>query len=79
MSSDANSRPYHIGFGRSDLATDTTIALLSGDPHRSTHIAKDRLANAQLLSDGRGLNSWAAMLPSGRPIVWPKAIGESNE
>ncbi len=69
MSSDSSLRPYHIGFGRADLAADTTIALLSGDPHRSTHIAKDRLANAQLLSDGRGLNSWAATLPTGRPVV----------
>jgi uridine phosphorylase len=61
--------PYHIGFGQADLEPKTTIALLSGDPHRSTMIATTKLANGRMLSDGRGLDSWAATLPSGRPIV----------
>ncbi len=65
----ADHRPYHIGFGIADLAPDTTVALLSGDPHRSTHIATQRLGAAQMLSNGRGLDSWSAQLPSGRPVV----------
>jgi uridine phosphorylase len=62
-------RQYHIGFGTDDLDPNTTIVLLSGDPGRSKHIATTKLSNARLLSDERGLDSYAATLPSGRPVV----------
>jgi uridine phosphorylase len=62
-------RPYHIGFGADDLAPGTSIALLSGDPGRSRHIAENKLADGRLLSDERGLDSYAATLPSGKPVV----------
>lgn len=62
-------RPYHIGFGAPDLPAGTTIALLSGDPERSEHIATEVLANGRALSRNRGLDSFVAELPSGRPVV----------
>ncbi len=62
-------RPYHIGFGAADLAPGTTIALLSGDPGRSRHIAEAKLTGGRLLSDERGLDSYAGILPGGRPVV----------
>jgi uridine phosphorylase len=62
-------RPYHIGFGAEDLDPDTAVVLLSGDPKRSQYIATERLSAARLLSDGRGLDSYAATLPNGRPVV----------
>ncbi len=62
-------RPYHIGFGKDDLPPDTTIALLSGDPGRSRHIAETKLVDGRLLSDERGLDSYVGTLPNGRPIV----------
>jgi uridine phosphorylase len=62
-------RLYHVGFGPSDLPPGTTIALLSGDPERSEHIAMDRLANGRALSRNRGLDAFVADLPSGRPVV----------
>jgi uridine phosphorylase len=62
-------RPYHIGFGVDDLPQATSIALLSGDPGRSRHIAETRLSGSRLLSDGRGLDSFVATLPNGQPVV----------
>lgn len=60
---------YHVGFGRSDLPDDTTIALLSGDPARSELIATDRLADGRVLARNRGLDAFVAALPGGRPVV----------
>ena len=60
---------YHVGFGRADLPEGTTIALLSGDPERSEHIATDVLADARVLSRHRGLTAATATLPGGRPVV----------
>jgi uridine phosphorylase len=62
-------RQYHIGFSVDDLDTETTIALLSGDPKRSQYIATEKLRNARLLSDERGLNSYIGTLENGRPVV----------
>ena len=62
-------RQYHIGFGRDDLPAGTSIALLSGDPHRSELIAMDRLGDGRALSRNRGLDAFLAELPSGRPVV----------
>lgn len=61
--------PYHIGFGNQDLPPDTTVALLSGDPERSEHIATEVLADGRALSRNRGLASFVANLPGGRPVV----------
>jgi uridine phosphorylase len=65
----AAERQYHIGFGPEDLDPGTTIALLSGDPGRSKYIAQTKLTGARQLSDERGLDSFAATLPSGRPVL----------
>ena len=65
----SDERMYHIGFGRADLAEGTTIALLSGDPERSEHIATEVLGGGRVLSRHRGLAGFAATLPSGRPVV----------
>lgn len=66
----SDERQYHIGFGRADLGAEPpTIVLLSGDPHRSTHIATDRLRNHRVLSENRGLNSYMAELPGGQPVL----------
>lgn len=62
-------RQYHIGFGASDLPEGTTIALLSGDPGRTEHLATERLAEGRALARNRGLDAFAAALPSGRPVV----------
>ncbi len=62
-------RMYHVGFGADDLPEGTTIALLSGDPERSEQIATGRLADARELSRNRGLDSFSATLPGGRPVV----------
>jgi uridine phosphorylase len=62
-------RPYHIGFGRPDLPEGTSVALLSGDPERSEQIATEVLAGARALSRNRGLDSFVASLPSGKPVV----------
>ena len=62
-------RKYHIGFGRADLAAGTTIALLSGDPGRSELIAGSYLAGSSELARNRGLDSFAATLPGGAPVV----------
>ena len=61
---------YHIGFGLDDLGPEpATLALLSGDPNRATMIARERLTDARVLSENRGLNSYVARLPGGRPVI----------
>ena len=61
---------YHLGFNRSDLGTNPPrIALLSGEPERSQHIARTYLQNVKLLSQYRGLNSYLGSLPNGTPIL----------
>ena len=63
-------RRYHIGFGPSDLGGRVPeLVLLSGDPQRTEHIAVERLSNARLLSDHRGLNSYVATLSTGVEIL----------
>ena len=62
--------PYHIGFAQKDLATNPPeIALLSGEPERSRHIAYTYLQNVKLLSEYRGLHSYLGYLPDGKPIL----------
>lgn len=65
----AATRMYHVGFGSNDLADGTTIALLSGDPGRSELIANEYLSGARDLARNRGLDAFAAKLPSGAPVV----------
>ena len=60
---------YHLGFGSADLAADTTVALLSGDPGRSQLIAETHLTDGRVLARNRGLDSYAATLPGGAPVV----------
>lgn len=60
---------YHVGFGAADLDEGTTIALVSGDPGRSELLATERLDGARVLARNRGLDAFAARLPSGRPVV----------
>ena len=60
---------YHIGFGPSDLADGTTIALLSGDPDRSELIATDHLADSRVLASRRCASSGAKPSGSCRPSV----------
>lgn len=60
---------YHLGFGPDDLAPGTTVALLSGDPARSEHIAVGHLAGGRELARHRGLDAFAATLPGGSPVV----------
>lgn len=62
-------RMYHLGFGVDDLPEGTSIALLSGDPHRSELIATSYLADPSELARNRGLDSFAARLPGGSPVV----------
>lgn len=62
-------RLYHIGFGASDLPAGTAIALLSGDPDRSAHIASEHLTGGRDLARNRGLDSFIGDLPGGAPIV----------
>jgi uridine phosphorylase len=62
-------RMYHIGFGREDLPEATSIALLSGDPGRSELIATEHLSDGRPLARNRGLDSFLASLPGGRPVV----------
>ncbi len=62
--------PYHIGFAQKDLGTNPPeIALLSGEPERSRHIAYTYLQNVKLLSEYRGLHSYLGYLPDGKPIL----------
>ena len=65
----SDDRLYHVGFGPSDLPDGTTLALLSGDPERSAHIATEVLADGRALSRNRGLDTFVAHLPGGRPVV----------
>ena len=60
---------YHVGFSADDLDAGTRIALLSGDPERSEHIATAHLADGRVLARNRGLDAFAARLPSGVPVV----------
>jgi uridine phosphorylase len=60
---------YHIGFGAGDLDSDTSVALLSGDPGRSEMIARQYLAQGRPLARNRGLDAFAARLPGGAPVV----------
>jgi len=60
---------YHVGFEPTDLDAGTTIALLSGDPARSELIATEHLAGGRLLARNRGLDAFAARLPTGAPVV----------
>lgn len=61
---------YHVGFSRADLGDDPpTLALLSGDPDRASHIADNYLTDVKRLSEHRGLNSYVGALPIGRRIV----------
>lgn len=62
-------RLYHLGFGRSDLPEGTDLVLLNGDPHRSEVVATEHLADARELSRNRGLHSFVANLPGGRPVI----------
>lgn len=64
-----NDRLYHIGFGPSDLPQGTDLVLLSGDPGRSELIAAEYLTEGRDLSRNRGLDSFLATLPGGRPVV----------
>ena len=60
---------YHIGFGKEDLGTNPPqLALLSGEPERSRHIAQN-LADARRLSNYRGLVSYLGTLANGKPIL----------
>lgn len=62
--------PYHIGFNQEDLGTSPPeIALLSGEPERSRHIAYTYLQNVKLLSEYRGLHSYLGFLPNGTPVL----------
>lgn len=66
----SDDRRYHIGFGPSDLGGQVpALALLSGDPQRTHHIATERLSNARLLSDHRGLTSYVATLANGVDVL----------
>lgn len=61
---------YHIGFGKEDLGSQPpTLALLSGEPERSRHLAQTYLQDVRLLSDYRGLNSYLGYLANGQAIL----------
>lgn len=61
---------YHIGFGVDDLgANPPTIALLCGDPDRAAYIANTYLKSVKMLSEHRGLNSYAGELANGRRVL----------
>lgn len=54
---------YHIGFGLSDLGDKPpTIAFLSGDPARAKRIAETHFSSVKVLSENRGLFSYAGFL-----------------
>lgn len=46
-----------------------TLALMSGDPNRSAHIARTYLKDMKVLSENRGLNSYMGALPTGKRII----------
>lgn len=61
---------YHIGFSKQDLGKNPPeIALLSGEPERSRHIAYTYLQNVKLLSEYRGLHSYLGYLANGKPLL----------
>jgi uridine phosphorylase len=61
---------YHIGFNQQDLGENPPeIALLSGEPERSRHLAYTYLQNVKLLSEYRGLHSYLGYLPDGKPLL----------
>ena len=63
---------YHLGFGRRELgAASPTLALLCGDPERSRRLALETegVREGRLLSANRGLHSYLARLPGGRPFL----------
>jgi uridine phosphorylase len=61
---------YHIGFRKEDLGVNPPeIALLSGEPERSHHIASTYLQNVKLLSQYRGLDSYLGLLANGKPVL----------
>lgn len=63
---------YHIGFGKKDLGqSPPLIALISGDPDRARIIAQETQGTVleKELSENRGLNSYLARLPNGRPFI----------
>jgi uridine phosphorylase len=63
-------QPYHINFSREDLGlSPPTIALLSGEPERSSHIAHTYLQNVRQLSNYRGLDSYLGYLANSTPIL----------
>ena len=62
--------PYHIGFSQKDLGKNPPeIALLSGEPERSRHIAYTYLQNVKLLSEYRGLHSYLGYSSNGKPLL----------
>lgn len=70
MTNDA--APYHIGFGRTALGEEAPVlALLAGDPERARQIAQNGpgVTLVKKLSENRGLNSYLARLPNGRPFI----------
>jgi uridine phosphorylase len=69
-------RPYHIHFGREDLGDPPPrIALLSGEPERSRHIARDHLRDSRQLSDYRGLDSYIGYLDTVPVLVATSGMG----
>ncbi|MBA3281653.1 MAG: nucleoside phosphorylase [Acidimicrobiia bacterium] len=60
---------YHLGFGRSDLPEGCDLVLLSGDPGRSELLATEHLTDGRPLGRNRGLDSYLARLPGGRPVI----------
>ncbi len=65
-----NETLYHVGFGLDDLGPEPpTAVLLSGDPERSEYIAIEKLTGARVLSRNRGLTTFHAVLPNGRPVL----------
>ena len=62
--------PYHIGFEITDLEdTKPEIALLSGEPERTSKIANTYLQNVKLLSKYRGLHSYLGDLSPNQAIL----------
>ncbi len=61
---------YHIGFGAADLGRPApTLAFLSGDPDRASMIAEKYFRDVKKLSEHRGLNSYAGILPNGTRAI----------
>lgn len=67
---------YHLGFDVADLPSPLpTIAILSGDPGRSTRIATEHFADARQLSDHRGLTSFVGRLGDRHVIAATSGMG----